>query len=241
MTYHQERLIPHITQPLKNCFVVLSAAIGTIRRNSHFQSPKHICGAIASAICATEMLRTYDRIGLLLDGSEVSEKFLKALTTFDFPSMADWATTNFLVLAVVAILLWMVRPMLEPPTRWLVTAIGKYQRQARSRMTARKVQRRADLSMVSEQPQTELPKQAVPPRQTNPRYLYGEEVGGQSRFRLDPPPKREGRTSSSAPQPELSPGAKQTHFPGFPHPGASWRACYGPCDRLPKGFSNRHQ
>ena len=130
MTYLQERPIGYITQPLKKRYAVLSGAIGAIRRHSNFQSPKQICEAIVSVLCASEFLRTYDRIGLLLDGGEVGTRFLKAMTTFDVPVMLDWATTNLIILAVAAIVLCTIRPS---PKRWLVTAIGKWQWRKSSR------------------------------------------------------------------------------------------------------------
>ena len=219
MACEQSKSNACITQTLNKHSSIIGTLFGRIRNHWDSQSSKY--KLIFSAGCVTNVLLYFDKIGLILDGSEIIQKFIFAVSTFDGSLMADWAKSNLLILMIVVFLLWMVRPMLWPPTRWLVTVICKCKRQARYGMTARKVQRKADLSMASEQPQTALPKQAVPPRQTNPRYLYGG-VGGQSRFRLYPQPsEKEGHTPRGAPQPEMPLRGIQAHFPGLPHPAVA--------------------
>ena len=123
MTCGQSRSNTCITQPLKRRSDTLSTLAGRIRNVWNVKPPKQVYGTI-SAMCAVGFVRNhFERIGLILDGGEVSQKVTKMATTFAFSSMADWAADNLLALAMVAVVLWTMRPS---PKRFLVTAINKW-------------------------------------------------------------------------------------------------------------------
>ena len=102
----------------------LTTLAGRIRNFWDRQPPK-ACELILSLACVSEFLRNFGKIGLILDGGETSERLVKAITTFNVPSMADWATTNVTALVIMAILLWTLRPM-------IATAVGKCQQWKKS-------------------------------------------------------------------------------------------------------------
>ena len=123
MTCGHSRSNACITQALKRRPAILSALAGRIRNNLDFQPPKS--GMEHGTILFVCMMG-FNKIGAVLDGGEVIERAATAITTFDFPGIANWTTTNFIALAVLAIFLWTVRSILGPPTRWLLAAVHKW-------------------------------------------------------------------------------------------------------------------
>ena len=123
MTCAQSKSNECITQTLNKHSSIIGTLFGRIRNHWDSQSSKY--KLIFSAGCVANVLLHFDKIGLILDRSEIIQKFIFAVSTCDGSLMADWARSNLLILMIVVFLLCMVRPMLGPPIRWLVTVICK--------------------------------------------------------------------------------------------------------------------